>query len=164
MATDEYQTAITQIQRDLLSGKLPVADAFFAALREERDAAVARAEQAEENLRKTVASYEGDQLEALGQLPPNTLYVTDGDVVLLPGGDGSVGRVTEIEELLGCETAILPNITVPWVLRQVVAEDADLTTAPQVGQCPRTYSEGPDVDVERCTFDAGHRGAHSWVG
>ena len=92
---------------------------------------------------------------------PNVLYVTEGDIVLLPGGDGAIGRVQEIEELLNVETALLPNITAPWVLRNVDREpevERDEAYEPGPGEgCPyRTV-------YERCTMVAGHTGPHSLV-
>jgi hypothetical protein len=126
-----------------------------------------RADAAEEALRETGAELEGVAM----QPPANTLGVIDGDVVLLPAQLGStVTRIEEIEQRLGIETALIPGLTEPWVLRKIEMmpeEDADLTRAPQVE--PEDNPSQPylcqymNSDGQPCGLRFGHEGDHAPV-
>lgn len=124
-----------------------------------------RADAAEEALRETGAELEGVAV----QPPANTLGVIDGDVVLLPAQLGStVTRIEEIEQRLGIETALIPGLTEPWVLRKIELmpeEDADLTRAPQVEPVDEPRPAPPLCDFQSdegypCAMPAGHEPPH----
>jgi hypothetical protein len=124
-----------------------------------------RADAAEEALRETGAELEGVAV----QPPANTLGVIDGDVVLLPAQLGStVTRIEEIEQGLDIETALIPGLTEPWVLRKIELmpeEDADLTRAPQVEPVDEPRPAPPLCDFQSdegypCAMPAGHELPH----
>lgn len=68
--------------------------------------------------------------------PPNTLYVTEDDVLIVPGGapDGWA----KVEEQLGCDVVVGTQATEPWAIRKI--------------DYPHNFPEADDFDQ----LDIGH--------
>lgn len=97
-----------------------------------------------------------DEFESTLDWAPNTLYVLDGDVVVVP--DGTSGSAWDgVEKQLGCTIVLGSAATEPWVLRRVQTEDTPLDQAPREHRC---MWQGP---AGLCTYPDAHTGAHSWA-